>query len=53
MATVLGAAPAATVLGPANSSPFYGNLLLAAVVMFMWLVTLSFALARRAAVSAS
>ncbi len=54
LATVLGAASATTFLGPANnSSVVYGILLLAAVVMFVWLVMTSFALASRTRAGAS
>ena len=49
VAVVLGAASAITMLGPTdNSSPVYGVLLLAAVVLFAWLVASSLVLVRRA-----
>jgi hypothetical protein len=48
-AVVLGAASAITMLGPTdNSSIVYGVLLLAAVVLFAWLVASSLVLVRRA-----
>jgi hypothetical protein len=49
VAVVLGAASAITMLGPTdNSSLVYGVLLLAAVVLFAWLVASSLVLVRRA-----
>ena len=48
LAALFGAASAATMLGPANnSSAIYGILLLAALLMFAWLIATSLALAAR------
>ena len=49
VAAVLGVASATTMLGPTNNSSLvYGILLLAAVLLFAWLVASSLVLVRRA-----